>query len=121
RTLRRIRRRSHDLRTSSVATTLSDGRAAAVRTGLGEKRIIGAGTRIPPCTRHLPVCVGAAGSRTVIEPSVNPWSERQGSVVCLSDAFGDRQTKADPCVIGANAVGAASERLAKRGDDPWAK
>jgi hypothetical protein len=39
--------------------------------------------------------------------------------VCLGDAFDDCQAEPDACVVGANALGAALKRLAKRGDQLW--
>ena len=42
-----------------------------------------------------------------------PTGER--AVVRLGDAVNDRQAKADPCVVGAYALGAALKRLRERG------
>jgi hypothetical protein len=53
------------------------------------------------------------------EPAFVAAGERQGSVVCLGDAFDDCQAKADACVVGAYAFGAAKKRLAKRGNQLW--
>ena len=37
----------------------------------------------------------------------------------LGDAFDDRQTEADTCVVGPYASCAALKRLDKRGNQPW--
>src|SRR4051812_50099924 len=53
------------------------------------------------------------------EPARGPGSEGEGSVVCLGDAFDDRQAEADPCMVGADAFGAALERFGERRDHLW--
>ena len=50
------------------------------------------------------------------EPAGGPGGEGEGSVVGLGDALDDRQAEADARVVGADALGAALERLGERGD-----
>src|SRR5919199_2972163 len=53
------------------------------------------------------------------EPASGPGGEGEGSVVCLGDAFDDCQAEADAGVVTAYAFGAATKRLAKRGNYLW--
>src|SRR5262245_62095499 len=52
------------------------------------------------------------------ESSGGPGDKGEGSVVCFGDAFDDGQAQADTGVVGAEAFGAASERLHKRRNEP---
>ena len=51
------------------------------------------------------------------QPAAGARGEREGSVVGLGDAPDDRQAEADAGVVGADAFGAALERLDERGDE----
>src|SRR6478736_4159729 len=53
------------------------------------------------------------------EPAGSSGAEREGSVVCLSDALDDRQAKAHPRIVPAGASSAALKRLGECRDQLW--
>src|SRR3981081_2158916 len=71
--------------------------------------------------RHLPLCGGAAGSCTVTQ---SPPAARGVRVRVPSCAWVMRlncQAEDDTCMVGAYAFGAATKRIAKRGNELWSE
>src|SRR3954451_20717920 len=75
------------------------------------------------CARR-PAAIPRASTSTVwrggqaqrhAEPPSSPGGEREGAVVRFGDAPHDGQTETDACLLGADASGAATERLDERG------
>jgi hypothetical protein len=52
-----------------------------------------------------------------VEPAGGAGGKGEGPVVCLGDAFDDRQAEADTCMVVVYAFGGALERLGERGDE----
>ena len=52
------------------------------------------------------------------KPAAGPGGEGERPVVCLGDRLDDCQAEADTCLVGADAFGAAKERLGERGNRP---
>ena len=70
-----------------------------------------------------PVAASSVGARRCggelhrdAEPTFGARREGERSFVCLGDALDDRQSEADTCVVGADALGAALERFGERRD-----